>query len=766
MAKTPIVTASLLSFPTFRMYSTSKKRIPSLLPFSSYDNPRLQILTMSFGHPPPPSPASRPHHGLNALSPLQTLSPLTPPSGRTGSRPRPLTPVLGGSGPAMHATSSAPANAVGLGLTGNTGSPLQPLTIQNLQGWNKSNRSASPSSPRTTMTDVVNAELDSDEGDGRRSRASSVSKALSRRASLVATFSVLCELGPSKVEEKLNPGGAVSRITLVRAPSKGKSKDDPSSRNTRQRKQSIHGMSPFTIIPSSLPDEPTSTPSLAAFSSSGMPKGAGPFSLSSSYGPASPGGVTSAPGTRTSFLFGPQPGPMSGSDAPLNIHEQPKLMSPGEVVQLAESLKSPVLSDNRLPSLSRSGSYRDRNAAAAKDREREKRQQKEEELALEPVEYVEMDDDVLLPFVDRPSEVAELIQQPGNVGFFDIIHPSFPTESTGDWKEVSPEKWTWDEFQAHLMAPRAEIDDFEWIRKIRLAVRARSEAMWEKIGVCLGCDDDLLNAGEGYDVFGPGGALGEDYSGEDEIRTPQQHEVGFGYFGAEDDDDPREHVTIEGLTPTSEVPDDDSDMVIGSLEGRVASPIPLPTGSMETIGEGDEAFHSPDPPPPSRLTPAQVAGGRGEMRDPFGKSPLSKTMQLEPEEGSPTLGRNSPCSKSIRSKSIVGLQISTAPSKPSVSHVYKSSVSSVLNSPAYYPHLERGPGSPLFPSSFAQLSISPTLPRNNLQENQTRMSFTSGGRNAESFAAENPWMGLQRRKSGGGWSRVSESAITFGSEDD
>lgn len=42
-------------------------------------------------------------------------------------------------------------------------------------------------------------------------------------------------------------------------------------------------------------------------------------------------------------------------------------------------------------------------------------QQQHQEMELEPVEYVEMNEDVLLPYVDRPSEVAELVAQPSNV---------------------------------------------------------------------------------------------------------------------------------------------------------------------------------------------------------------------------------------------------------------------------------------------------------------------------------------------------------------
>lgn len=38
-----------------------------------------------------------------------------------------------------------------------------------------------------------------------------------------------------------------------------------------------------------------------------------------------------------------------------------------------------------------------------------------EPLELEPMEYVEMQDDVFLPYVDRPTEVDELLEHPSNV---------------------------------------------------------------------------------------------------------------------------------------------------------------------------------------------------------------------------------------------------------------------------------------------------------------------------------------------------------------
>jgi hypothetical protein len=128
-----------------------------------------------------------------------------------------------------------------------------------------------------------------------------------------------------------------------------------------------------------------------------------------------------------SVLLGTTPGSTGpAGSTPWNIHEGPKSLSPDQVVELAESLKSPVLAheqeEEKQSSLSRSSSYRRRTAfggqgahdAAAQQQQREK-DKAAEQLELEPVEYVEMQDDVLLPFVDRPAEVAELFENAYNV---------------------------------------------------------------------------------------------------------------------------------------------------------------------------------------------------------------------------------------------------------------------------------------------------------------------------------------------------------------
>lgn len=650
---------------------------------------------------------SRPF-ALNALSPLKTLSPLDPNAKPgSGSRSHSRTPSFQG---------NSGGTTLGLGIPSSSPSQtLQPLTFQNLQGLMRSNSRSStggrPSMEEATAPGSAGGAADDDDGKSSPRASSSLTRSLSRRASLVASMSMMADAAGARsgASGEIQAGGAVSRITLVRAPSRGKSDLHQQQQKqqgqgasgarpemARKRSKSSSGLTPFTSIPQSLPSDLESGSAIESRS----PRGPSTFGSAVADTNFSSGSL----GSRTSFLF--QSAADRGAAEGNNIHEYPKPLSPAEVFALAEGLRSPLQPSSSVPALTADD---ERGGAPLSFKEHRK------SFADESVSCVEMSDDILLPYIDRPSEVAELIQQPGNVDFFDIIHPSFPAESSAPdegsadaWKEVAPESWTWDEFQQYLMLPREECDDFEWIRKIRLAVRARSEAMWEKIGTCLGCDEDLLHAGEGYDVFAPGGALGDDYNGE-LLKTPSHPHLAqdFGYFGEEAD--PQESaVYIEGL---STEPDSDGEAVTDTL---AASPMPGTNAVMETIGED---------------------GGTAANK-----------------EATATAAPRSPKS---RSKSFLGLQISTSPSKPRLSHVRRRS--SVMASPLYHPHLERGPGSPLFPSSFSQLSIAPTLPSNNPEFSSfggagARMSFAAAGAHSQ-----RPWIGLERKKSGSGWSRASES---------
>lgn len=136
------------------------------------------------------------------------------------------------------------------------------------------------------------------------------------------------------------------------------------------------------------------------------------------------------PVTRTSFLFDAAHHHHHHQSG--NIHDgEGKNLSPEQVMMLVEGLRSPVLASSAqeghsLPKrqgLSRSNSLargsfghgRRESDTSMGGGQQQQQQQQQQELELEPVEYVEMNEDVLLPYVDRPSEVAELVEQPSNV---------------------------------------------------------------------------------------------------------------------------------------------------------------------------------------------------------------------------------------------------------------------------------------------------------------------------------------------------------------
>jgi len=510
-----------------------------------------------------------------------------------------------------------------------------------------------------------------------------------------------------------------------------------------------------------------------------------------------------------SVLLGTNPGSVGpAASTPLNIHEGPKALSPDQVVSLAESLRSPLLAhdpEDKPPSLSRSSSYRKRAGFGRRDGAGQEQREKDkaaEHLELEPVDYVEMQDDVLLPFVDRPTEVAELFENPYNKELLEIIRPTFPTESKADpskpgsWRNVPPSEWTWDEFQLHLQENRADCDDLSWVRLLRLAVRARSEALWEKIGVCLGCDSDLLAVGDEPDpMHSPMPPLSDVFDTDDELGTPMGgNQAGSLLFsGDEADDDGRVQVCIRPIVP-AETPEEELELETGfdssfsDGAGRTASPQPvqpvMAAGAMETIGEeagessGGSGGHT------SRPTPSQVAGGRGEPVDPLLAeiSPATNLRALPSDlnESSRSARSNTSNAEKRRAKSFVGLQITTMPSKPLASPSHQHPRHSFFPAGAAdHPHFERGPGSPLFPSSFSSLSLAPTLPNNN-PNLKGRSSFSgfggalsgTGGASRQNIRATmggagavRPWMNeLERKKSTSGMSRVSDSALTFGSD--
>lgn len=158
----------------------------------------------------------------------------------------------------------------------------------------------------------------------------------------------------------------------------------------------------------------------SALSPSPFAKSPGPADFGLALSPSA-----STPTMRTNLLFN-QAGSVPGQG--INIHQGGKQLTPEQVLELVEGLKSPSLApadkdaivSPKKGSLSRSNSMKDvfgRRGRSGSDVSLTSKAgaKAEKDEALEPLEYVQMNDDVLLPYVDRPEEVEELLSQGGNV---------------------------------------------------------------------------------------------------------------------------------------------------------------------------------------------------------------------------------------------------------------------------------------------------------------------------------------------------------------
>ncbi|OCF37385.1 hypothetical protein I316_00506 [Kwoniella heveanensis BCC8398] len=538
-----------------------------------------------------------------------------------------------------------------------------------------------------------------------RSRSSSVTKSLSRRQSLYAHAA---KWGAGDDQNDLPDAASLfSRLTLVKAPPE----ETGSAIRRHNRSKSSSALVPFTTFAAASDSPATSNRgprrSFAASSFGGM----SPLTLAKSPLPE-PGSLH-----RVHSLHGER------DDKGI----QRKIFSPDEVVDIAKSLSSPVL----MPEGGFKGAELKRRKSAGASSRPGSRDIEKPPVALEPVEYVQMDEDVLLPFVERPAEVAELSNHPANEKLFKLLKAAFPKDpARPNWRELSPEQWNWDEFYKHLTKiDRAESPDYDWIFRARQAVRARSVALWEKLGVCLGCDGDLLNAGSEDDIPQSWGGLGLGDEGE---YDPSMNQVWIEGLEAVDTD-ARAKAERDLAAAFGEIVEDENEQASAGMTALL--------GSMDAIGEGPDEGVSAGPAARAIPTTAQMAGSSHKI-DPM----LSPSAQFHSPPRATQNARQS------RSKSFVGLQICTSPTAATNQYVPRSP-SSQLQTPvlgtATLPVYERGPGSPLFPSSFSSLSAEPNLGRS------ASVAIAGGGRPPPPVQDEFSRFdrrGLMRKPSGAGLS--------------
>ena len=110
-----------------------------------------------------------------------------------------------------------------------------------------------------------------------------------------------------------------------------------------------------------------------------------------------------------------------------------------------------------------------------------------------PTSAVPIEQDILLPFSDRPSEVKTLLEdEPLNCALLDMLKETFaPRQASSGW--------TYAELQACLAVPRNQLCDQDWIDELRAHVAPRSSVLWERLRACLGIDVDDERGGDRFE---------------------------------------------------------------------------------------------------------------------------------------------------------------------------------------------------------------------------------------------------------------------------
>ena len=335
--------------------------------------------------------------------------------------------------------------------------------------------------------------------------------------------------------------------------------------------------------------------------------------------------------------------------------------------------------------------------------------------------FTAIPDDVFLPFVDRADEVKALFTspQPG-ARLFALLAQTFPPQSASESpvtddavSTTDPRKWS----SAQLEFWMKEVDrhiapDEVWVGLIRRCVLFHSELIWERIKGALGAPPELDPDGFEEDPF------------------------------------------------TADKPLTFKDFKLDSLPEFVASPIndhtpiPEPQPAPDHVSESNVPAPAEDSPIISTLTIEPVLMPTAEHDHPPTRPgghrmhDISEEVREESSENEDELSE--PADPSPQRDIIQGLRISTVPTTPGIfaadsqpaGLVRTSSMSSVnqlqqqqqpktpdeypspprrssmsslgrrwsnASSEAYHVVGDRGPGNPLFPTSFARLALGPTL---------------------------------------------------------
>ena len=329
--------------------------------------------------------------------------------------------------------------------------------------------------------------------------------------------------------------------------------------------------------------------------------------------------------------------------------------------------------------------------------------------------FTPLPDDVYLPFIDRPAEVSALISTPPTAKLFTLLTQAFPLHARqpddnvtlADFAEKDPKSWTHAQLEYWFRhVDRDVASDEEWATKARACVHSHSELLWERIKGALGVPPELDISEEEMEEDDAGGL---DSSTEfvlspiDTTRKPDfslaDHSPVQSYADVFDDfisppisiepvfaTDPNATPPVDpqvGLGDISEAAEDEAENA--DAEEHTSSPPPkqdeVIQGLRISTSFSSPVSHLHGNIPSVLASPIAIGstGGGGVNTPPN-------------PEGNYTLRRSNSSSSSIHDGRL------------SPYFAYRGT-----HDDDCHTGVERGPGNPLFPTSFANLATSPTL---------------------------------------------------------
>lgn len=114
-----------------------------------------------------------------------------------------------------------------------------------------------------------------------------------------------------------------------------------------------------------------------------------------------------------------------------------------------------------------------------------------------PATFTPLPADVYLPFVDRPTEVAQLLSTPPTAKLFSLLAQTFPRKQGPENPidptfSTDPAKWSFGTLRLWLTTvDRQAVNDALWVRNARKSVLSHSELIWERLKGAFGVPPEL-----------------------------------------------------------------------------------------------------------------------------------------------------------------------------------------------------------------------------------------------------------------------------------